>query len=178
MPMRPRGYNDQALKQVCVELQGLRGGVTDTSTLIYLDSLEILPFAAQWFQFALIPQVVREFGRQPMGMQLVVPAPAATVDEAVTHTAITLGLPIFSEDGRILRKARQLRHPHYNSLMLFLALHAQGLLSEVDFFRLRDRLLGFARYSNVVLAYAEQLLDLLRETPPSRSCAQPRVVTS
>ncbi|MGD9947131.1 MAG: hypothetical protein AB7U29_01480 [Desulfobulbus sp.] len=166
--MGPQEQNDQALKRVCTALRGLRGGVTDTSTLIYLDTLKILPLAGQWVQLMLIPQVVTEFGRQPVGMPLVTSASTTTTDEAVVQTAITLDVPLFSEDGRMLRKTRRLQHPHYNSLMLLLALHVQGILSEAQFFRLREELLGFAHYSKGVVAYTDIISHVLREMGPNR----------
>ena len=90
--------------------------------------------------------------------------PATTVDEAIIATARTLALPIFSEDGRILRQARQMRHPHYNSLMLLLALYAQGFVAKGQFSRLRRHLLGYARYSQEVVAYADRVLHCLPQS--------------
>jgi len=156
--------NDQALKQVCTELQSLRGGIADTSTLIYLETLGILPLIGQWLHVALIPQVVSEFGRHPAGMQLVQSVPATTVDEAIITTARALELPIFSEDGRILRQARKIHLPHYNSLMLLLALYAQGMVAQGQLSRLRLHLLGYARYSQEVVTYADRVLHLLLQT--------------
>lgn len=172
MPMGPQGQNDRALARICTELRGLGGGVADTSTLIYLEALEILPLVGQRLQLVLIPQVVAEFGRRPLDMRLVPSAPATTVDEAVVQTAIALDVPIFSEDGRMLRQARRLKHPHYNSLMLLLALRAQKVLPETEFFRLRRNLLAFARYSATVVAYADQVLDAIPGPHQDRSCPQ------
>jgi len=159
--MGPQERNDQTLQRVCAELLRLRGGVADTSTLIYLDTLGIIPLVGQWLHIALIPQVVNEFGHHPPDMDLVPSAPAATVDEAVIRTARGLALPIFSEDGRILRQARQMGHPHYNSLMLLVALHAQGMIPKAQLSRLRQHLLGYARYRKEVVAYADQVLQRL-----------------
>ena len=53
--MGPPEQNDLALKRVCAELQRLRGGVVDTSTLIYLDTLGILALIGQWPHLVLIP---------------------------------------------------------------------------------------------------------------------------
>lgn len=156
--------NDRAMQRTCADLQALRGGLTDTSTLIYLDKLGILLFAGQWLQFVLIPQVVTEFGHQPKNTRLVASDWASTTDEAVVQTAQTRKMPVFSEDGRMLRQARQLQHPHYNSLMLLLALHAQGRLASTEFCRLRRTLVGVARYSAAVIAHADQIFAELRTT--------------
>lgn len=160
--MGPLKEDDRALERICSELQGLRGGVVDTSTLIYLDTLKILPMAGQWLQFVLTPQVIAEFGRQPEGIRRVATAVAPTADDAVVQTAVKLGLPILSEDGRVLRQARRMQHPHYNTLMLLLALHAQGKLSYPEFTRQQQALLVFARYSSAVIAYGERVLQMIR----------------
>ena len=112
--MKPPKHDNRAVQLVCSELQGLCGGIADTSTLIYLDTLELLEFTGQWLDFLLIPQVVAEFGHQPSGMQVPPAVDAATTDMAVIKTALALKMPVFSEDGQILRRARDLHHPHYN----------------------------------------------------------------
>lgn len=162
--MGSQEQDDQASQRVCAELQSLREGLADTSTLIYLDALGIVPRIGQWLHIALIPQVVSEFGHHPTGMELVPSAEAVTVDEAVIQTAAALALPIFSEDGRILRQARKMQHPHYNSLMLLLALYAQGIVPQAQLSRLRLHLLSYARYSEEVVAYADRVLHRLLAT--------------
>jgi len=167
--MKPPIQDDRALHQVCSELQGLCGGIADTSTLIYLDTLEILEFTGQWLDFLLIPQVVAEFGHLPPGMQVVPAAEATTTDKAVLQTALALKMPVFSEDGQLLRRARYLHHPHYNCLMLLTSLYARGIFPEPEFQRLREDLLSFARYSHRVVSYADQVLHTLLTLHAGRS---------
>ncbi|WP_448875256.1 hypothetical protein [Desulfobulbus propionicus] len=161
--MEPPSRNDGACERTYAELKDLRGGVADTSTLIYLENLGLLPLVGQWLLFVLTPQVITEFGRQPEGMLLFPATSTTTADDAVVQTAVRLGLPILSEDGRLLRQARRLRHPHYNSLMLLLALQAQGVLPASECTRLRQTLLGFARYSSAVIAHGDRVLQMIRE---------------
>ena len=156
--------NDRAFERTCAELRELRGGVADTSTLIYLDKLKILPLAGQSLLFVLTPQVIAEFGRRTEGIRWVATASPPMADEAVVQTAVRLGLPILSEDGRILRQARRMQHPHYNALMLLLALHAQGKLPEPELFHLQQTLYAFARYSSAVIAYGERVGQMIRES--------------
>lgn len=142
---------------ILADLRGLRGGIIDTSTLIYGQHLQLLPLLAQQWRLVLIPQVVAEFGEHPSQMALWPGAASGSTDEVLLCTAIDLQLPLFSEDGRLLRRARARHHPHYNSLMLLLALLIQGQISLAEYDRLHATLLQVARYSPAVLAWGQAL---------------------
>lgn len=139
------------MQPVLAELRGLRAGIVDTSTLIYGAHLHLLPLLARQWRLVLIPQVVAEFGGHPEQMELRASTFAGTTDEVLLHTAIDLQLPLFSEDGRLLRRARTLKHPHYNSLMLLLALLLQGQVPLAEHDRLHAALVQVARYAPAVL---------------------------
>ena len=145
------------LEAILADLRGLRGGIIDTSTLIYGQHLQLLPLLAGQWRLVLIPQVVAEFGAQPEHMELCPGAASVSTDEALLCTAIDLHLPLFSEDGRLLRRARVCRHPHYNCLMLLLALLIQGRISLAEYGRLYAVLMQVARYSTAVLAWGQAL---------------------
>jgi len=143
------------------QLHTFRGGVADTSTLIYLERLELLPLALQVFDLFLIPPVIAEYGSQPAGA-VPVPTPGAgRTDHLVCRTAQSLGRPVLSEDKQVLRRARRLDLEYYNTLML--ALCAQGHLPLETFSRLRARLCGFARYGAAVLAVGDAVYQGLLE---------------
>ena len=144
-------------KAILADLRALRGGIIDTSTLIYGQHLQLLPLLAQQWRLVLIPQVVAEFGAHPGQMELLPGTGSGSTDEALLATAIDLQLPLFSEDGRLLRRARARHHPHYNSLMLLLALLVQRRISPAEHERLHAALVQVARYSPAVLAWGEAL---------------------
>ncbi len=153
MPLAERDEHDQMVE----ELRGLQGGVIDTSTLIYGEHLHLLPLLTQQLRLVLIPQVVAEFGSHPHEMDLVPSTAQGTTDETLLHTAIELHLPLLSEDGRLLRRAQALHHPHYNTLMLLLALLAQGQIAPAEYDRLHSDLLRVARYAPAVVAQGQAL---------------------
>ena len=142
---------------VLAELRALRGGLIDTSTLIYGERLQVLPLLARQWRLLIIPQVVVEFGRHPEQMELLNGPHASSTDEVLLATAIDLRLPLLSEDGSLLRRARARQHPHYNSLMLLLALLVQGHISPVEYDHLHAVLVQVARYSPTVLAWGQAL---------------------
>jgi hypothetical protein len=148
-----------------VELQTLKGGLADTSTLIYLERLDLLSLAARSFSLRLIPQVTTEYGANPQQTVLVPVTGPGTTDELLCRTAQILGIPVLSEDKQVLRRARMLGLSFYNTLMLLLALCAQGYLSIADFPPLRDRLCSFARYGPEVVAIGDAVYGALLQSP-------------
>jgi hypothetical protein len=143
------------------ELHAFRGGVIDTSTLIYLERLGMLSRTARSFSLLLIPQVVAEYGAQPEGVVLAAASTFGTTDETLCQTAHALGQPVLSEDKQVLRRARALNLCFYNSLMIVLALCAQGYLPLNTFPELRDKLYAFSRYSPGVLAVGDAVYEAL-----------------
>lgn len=144
------------------ELRKLQGGVTDTSTLIYLERLELLSLAAQKFSLLLIPPVIVEYGSLPVGAVPTAAFGAGSTDRQICQTAQVLDQPVFSEDRQVLCHAHHLRLPHYNTLLLILALGIQNQCAWADCVTLIDRLRTFARYSPGVLAVGDQLLNTLQ----------------
>mgnify|MGYP001290611368 CR=1 FL=1 len=148
-------------KAVLRELRGLRGGVVDTSTLIYLERLKLLPLATRSFSLLLIPKVIAEYGSCPEGCRLTPAAGSGTTDEQLCRVAQRLAQPVLSEDRQVLRQARALHLSFYNTLMLLLALCAQSRLPPIAFPDLRDRLCTFARYGPEVIAVGDAVYQTL-----------------
>lgn len=149
-------------QQIRSELQALRSGVVDTSTLIYLDHLNIISMISQTIQLLVIPQVIAEFGCQPAGTHHIAAEGNKTADIAVLEAALRLRQPLFSEDGHLLRQARQHHHPHYNTLMLLLALRTQQIISDARFRELSTTLRHIARYSAAVWAHGDAVFQILQ----------------
>jgi hypothetical protein len=76
-----------------------------------------------------------------------------------------LGVPVLSEDGKVLRAARARHLPYYNTLMIILALCAQGDLALAAYDDIRRDLLGFARYSPQVVAVGDSVFAALLRSP-------------
>gem|GEM_PF-1713521 len=158
-----RPCSAQSFQRAYSELLQLRTGIVDTSTLIYLERLELNALASKHLRFLLIPGVVTEFGSHPSGMHLIQATDSQSTDAALLETAMKQGLPLFSDDGGLLRKARAKQHPHYNTLMLLLALRAQKVLNAPQCADLQARLLTFARYSGAVCTYAADVSACIEE---------------
>ena len=148
-----------------VDLNRFRGGIADTSTLIYLERLGLLDLAARCFSLRVIPQVVAEFGMRPAGTIPLTAVPSGPADLVICQEASRLGLPVLSEDRHVLRAARAGQLPYYNTLMMVLALCVQGELAPAAFADIRRELLVFARYAPWVVAVGDALFEALCHAP-------------
>ncbi len=148
-----------------VDLKRFRGGIADTSTLIYLERLGLLDLAARCFSLRVIPQVVAEFGMRPAGTIPLTAVPSGPADLVICQEASRLGLPVLSEDRHVLRAARAGQLPYYNTLMMVLALCVQGELAPAAFADIRRELLVFARYAPWVVAVGDALFEALCHAP-------------
>ena len=146
------------------ELQDFRGGIADTSTLIYLERLELLSLVAQSFCLFIIPQVATEYGATPAGTLPLTAVPSGPADTVLCQAAQMLGQPVLSEDRQILRAARARHLPFYNTLMIILALCAQGDLALAAYEDIRRGLLVFARYGPQVIAVGDAVFQALRQS--------------
>lgn len=155
-------------KTLLRRIQAFGGGVIDTSTLIYLERLGMLPLAAHSFSLLLIPQVAAEYGFCPEGVVLT-PAPASgTTDELLCRMAQTLAQPVLSEDKQVLKQARAAGLSYYNTLMIVLALCAQGHLPLAAFPQEREKLRAFARYGPEIIAAGDAVYQALLQTSTGR----------
>ena len=143
------------------DLQGFRGGVTDTSTLIYLERLGLLDLAARCFSLLIIPQVAAEYGKKPLGTIPLTAVPAGPADAVICQVARRLDLPVLSEDRHVLRAARTGQLAYYNTLMILLAFCAQGKLTLAAYADIRRALLVFARYGPQVVAVGDAVFEAL-----------------
>lgn len=155
-------------KTLLRRLQAFGGGVIDTSTLIYLERLGTLPLAARSFSLLLIPQVAAEYGFCPEGAVLTPASGSGTTDELLCRVAQTLAQAVLSEDKQVLKQARAAGLSYYNTLMIVLALCAQGHLPLAAFPQQREKLRAFARYGPEIIAAGDAVYQALLQASAGR----------
>ncbi len=132
----------------------------DTSTLIYLDRLELFERVVAVFSVATIAGVIREFGRSPRGVTIYPPGEGLT-DRLLVQQAIRCNAVVLTEDKKVLRDAERHGLEYYNTLMIVLALYCREEISREQCGELLAQLKNFARYSKGVWAYGEKMFALL-----------------
>ena len=142
------------------ELKIFQGGVADTSTLIYMEGIELLELCSRTFRLLVIPEVIAEFGRPLPECTLCGGGSIGNADRSVVRLALERGVPVLSEDKALLMSADRLGLPYYNSLMIVLALLFQKKLGLDAYHRAYNELVGIARYSPAVLQVGRQVFSL------------------
>ncbi len=134
--------------------------VIDTSTLIYLDNLDLLQRVISVFSPATIDRVIDEFGRHPEGLAILDTGDGSTDFLLVQQAAICRAV-VFSEDKKVLLAAGRHGLEYYNTLMIVLALYAREEISRNRCGSSLAELKSFARYGENVWACGRQLWEEL-----------------
>ena len=150
------------------ELRGFQGGLADTSTLIYLERLSLLECVIDAYRIGIIPQVAQEYRAMPSGAVPLASTGSDPADLALCRVAKSLNQPVLSEDKKVLRAARAQGLPHYNTLMIVLAMCLQGRMDIAAFAGVREQLLQFAHYSRQVIAAGDALFAAMQDAAHQR----------
>lgn len=147
-------------EQIFDELKKFQGGVADTSTLIYLERIDLLVTTGRSFQLLVSPDVMQEFGHPLPGCIPCGKACKGNADRAVLQLALERGLPVLSEDRQLLMSSHRHGVKYYNTLMILLALLLQKRISPAVYQRAYSSLHKIARYSPAVRQVGEQVFSL------------------
>jgi hypothetical protein len=104
--------------------------------------------------------VIDEFGTDEVEVEARDIGPG-TADALVVTLALEARLPIISEDRKLLLAADRASLRYYNSLIVLGMLLLRGVITAVGFDSMRERLLEVAHYSRRVLAYGDDLAQLI-----------------
>lgn len=135
----------------------------DASSIIYLLKAGALGTAASVIHFYASPQILDEVGWPSLPVQTVVPSGSFhSNDESVLMLAVELGVPVISEDKKILLAARNRGIPFYNAAMVLNYLLKVRKINIAQYDEFFSDLMKVARYSQDIIDYAlhdkEQIL--------------------
>ena len=155
----------------------------DASSLIYLLRAGALGFLAQETTLHTTVEVADETGWPRLPVQIVDSAAAMSDasaraastgdkgsvssqslrklsqnDEGLLHLALELGIPLVSEDKKLLHAAAAFGLTYYNALMMIVFLVTRGRFGLEEYPVYRSRLLEFAHYSESVVRTADHIV--------------------
>lgn len=144
------------------DLATVRALVADSSSLIYLDRLELLPTLGAELELLAVPLVVAEVGPAiaAAGLRPIAaapPSPGGGADRQVLEAAAARRAGLLSDDRRLLRAAEDRGLAVYVALDLVLLCLVRGLVDAAGYRRGRDALADFARYDRRLLDRADRL---------------------
>lgn len=139
-----------AVDKIPEQLNNLHRAIIDSSSIIYLHKIGQFGNLCRIINLVTIPEVIKECGEtlQECGLEVVVFDSRVTdgVDERILAGASRLHLPVISDDGQMLFKAKQRGHLHYNTLMMVCYLYYKGVLDNNSVEETLKRLYDIAWY--------------------------------
>ena len=139
-------------------LRALESAAVDASSLIVMNKSGFLGLAREELRLVTIGAVAREAGSDALGItSFEVQGSGASNDAALVAFAAERGLPLISEDRKVLLAADRLGLPYYDALLVLCSLLARGRIDAEGYGDFRARLVGVSRYSPRVLSYGERL---------------------
>jgi len=157
------------VQSALTRLDHLSQAMIDTSSLIYLQEIDLLSLTGQWIKLWTVPGVINEFGdganANPVHLIDVdnMAGNSADTDQMLGLAANKLRLPIISEDRQILMRAKGLNLPFFNTLMVLNFLLYKNALNLLEYQTTLDKLRAIARYSDEIYAFGGRVLaEILR----------------
>ncbi len=157
------------VQSALTRLGHLSQAMIDTSSLIYLQEIDLVLLTGQWIKLWTVPGVINEFGGEaheyPVHLVDVrnLAESSADTDQMLCLAADKLCLPIISEDRQILMRARKLDLPYFNTLMVLNFLLYKNALNLLEYQTVMDKLRDTARYSNEIYEFGGRVLaEILR----------------
>jgi hypothetical protein len=156
--------HDLLLKQkkhiamVLDQFRVLEKAVIDASSIIYLEKTGCLHKLTHVLDLCAPEEIIAETGLSNLPVRLVpCRTKGRTNDELLCTLAIEMGLPVLSEDKKILCWAKERKLPYFNALMMLNFLLYKNEIDQEHHTRYRFRLTEFAWYSSGVLDFSHMV---------------------
>ena len=137
--------------ETLVRFDHLKEALIDASSIIYTDRAKFLPILTSTIKLFTIREILSETGPVSYNIKLLSHRDRISpTDLKLIACAQHRGLPIISEDKKILMAMKRANRPYYNSLMMLNFLLYRRCIDVQQYDRYRQALQKFARYSEDV----------------------------
>ncbi len=148
------------------QFDDLEEALIDASSLIYAEKAGFLRQLQQILRLYTLSKISEEANIKTGAIYIVQKSYPASLspDQQLVACAIESGLPVISDDKKILRRIQQANLPYYNALMMinFLLFHRKITLQEYQ--QHYSALRKIARYSPQVWEFGESVHWLIRQS--------------
>jgi hypothetical protein len=152
------------VRQAVDGLRRLRRACIDASTIIYAHKAGFLRAAAEALDLMSTERVLSEAGYQEPLIRPVREGPdmdRLSADEGLVAVALDLGVPVISDDKRILIAAKAGGLDRFNAVMVLHLLYLRGRISIREHAECQQSLREFAWYSGWIWEFGRQCFDLI-----------------
>ena len=136
----------------------------DASSIIYANKANFLEMLTGTLQLFSIHEILIEVGSISDSI-----TPLAHIEKSLSNDqklvacALHFGLPVISEDKKILMAMKSARKPYFNSLMMLNFLLYRQMIDNLQYARYHLALKQFARYSDEIWKYGAKINAAIKE---------------
>jgi hypothetical protein len=173
--------DEQEVSESREALRQLERAAVDASSMIYMLKAGFLGYAAAEVQLLTVGPVAAEVGWPELPVTIAdlrrggdVPWTQDTVeiadafvgpgkhrnDELLLDLALARSVPLISEDGRLLERAREAGLDYYNALMILALLLIRGRITDSQYAEYAGLLARIGWYSTEVTAFARAIAEV------------------
>ena len=151
-------FADAVQNGVLSQFSDLSKALIDASSMIYMEKAGFLAEVAAAITLAAPKEILDETGFETIAVHAIAMNPkAVSNDEKLIGCALALNLPVISDDRKVLLQLARGKIPFFNALMMLNYLLFKGDISFESHSAFFQRLRGFSRYSDQVLAFSKDV---------------------
>jgi hypothetical protein len=156
--------NKPSPQEIFSRFNQLNKALIDASSIIYTDRADFLEILATSIRLLSISEILSETGPVSESIKpLIYNATSSSNDQKLISCALDLGLPVISEDKKILMAMKRANRPFFNSLMMLNFLLYHRRIENQQYVEYRMALEKFARYSDEVWKYGAKIQAAINE---------------
>jgi len=151
---------EKEFEDICERFDRLHKAFIDTSSIIYMRKSGFYSYLESAVDVVTIPDVIREAGMPDLRIGIFqgdIGDPKQPTDRKLIRAAQTQGIPLISEDRKILMICRSKNIEYYNAYMILMFLFKRGHLERGELEIIEPKLLAVARYGRWVIQFATEL---------------------
>ena len=147
------------------QFETLDRAIIDTSSVIYLSTIDLLKATTKNLHLITVAGVVKETGEDALFKNIEIvdifsKTDARTdTDQCVVNMAVHLKIPVISEDKKVLMNAKRAGLAYFNSLMILNFLLYKGVIQKDFYGKSLHRLKQSAHYSEDVYRFGKTVYE-------------------
>jgi len=156
---------DKPPREVLAQFEQLKKALIDASSIIYACKAGFMTVLQTNLELVTTPEVITEAGDDAVDIGRVdCKAASGSVDERLVYCALQNGLPVISEDKKILSRLKQTHLPYFNALMMLNYLIFIDAIDQDQYSRYYTVLQKFAWYSPKIWAYGNSVRSAIENS--------------
>ena len=156
--------NKPTLQEIISRFDLLDKALIDASSIIYTHRADFLEILASSIRLFSIPEILSETGPVSKGIETITyERNASSNDQKIVSCALDVGLPLISEDKKILMAMKRAGKSFFNSLMMLNFLMYRRRIQPQQYIQYHLALKKFARYSEVIWQYGATVQAAIKE---------------